>query len=287
MLKSLPANTATFRDIISGKFLYVDKTEHIYHLVHQTKGAYFLSRPRRFGKSLFISTLEELFDGNRQLFQGLWIDDSDYDWPVHPVIRLDLSLYPSATPDDLKENLKLYLQYVAEKYGVTLRPGPYYAQFGELIRQLSTETQVVVLVDEYDKPLLDHLTDIAAAKQIREILKGFYTVIKAMESRIRLAFITGVSKFSRVSLFSELNNLTDLTMRPSFATALGLTEAEIRRDFAAHITAFAEHESVTEEALVAKMRHWYNGFRFTANVENVYNPFSTLQLFDAQHFANY
>lgn len=106
--------------------------------------------PRRFGKSLFISTLEELFDGSRELFKGLWIDESDYDWSVHPVIRLDLSLYPSSTPDDLKENLKLYLQYVAEKYKITLRPGPYYAQFGDLIRQLSAETQIVILIDEYD-----------------------------------------------------------------------------------------------------------------------------------------
>ena len=121
MLKPLPTNTATFRDIISGDFLYVDKTEYIYHVVHRAKGAFFLSRPRRFGKSLLISTLEELFDGKRELFDGLWIAGSDYDWSVHPVIRLDLSLYPSATPEDLKENLKLYLSYVAEKYGVTLR----------------------------------------------------------------------------------------------------------------------------------------------------------------------
>ncbi len=287
MLKPLPTTTATFRKIIEGNFLYIDKTEYIYHLVHQATGAYFLSRPRRFGKSLFISTLEELFDGNRELFNGLWITGSDYEWPVHPVIRLDLSLYPSATPDDLKENLKLYLQYVAEKYHVTLHPGPYYAQFGDLIRQLSVETQVVVLIDEYDKPLLDHITDLPTAKQIRDILKGFYTVIKAMESRIRLAFITGVSKFSRVSIFSELNNLTDLTMRPSFGTALGLTEAELRHYLAAHITAFAKQEASSEEALLAQVRHWYDGFRFTADAENVYNPFSTMQLFDAQHFANY
>jgi len=287
MHKPLPTNTATFQDIIRGGFLYIDKTEHIYHVVNRTKGAYFLSRPRRFGKSLLISTLEELFTGDRTLFQGLWIDRSDYDWPIHPVIRLDLSLYPSATPDDLKENLKLYLQYSAEKYGVTLQPGPYYAQFGDLIRQLATETQVVVLIDEYDKPLLDHITNPTVAKQIRDILKGFYTVIKAMERHIRLAFITGVSKFSRVSIFSELNNLSDLTMRPSFATALGLTEAEIRRDFAPYIADFAAKEGSSPAVFLDKLRHWYNGFCFAAEAENVYNPFSTMQLFDAQRFANY
>ena len=287
MLKPLPTNTATFRDIISGDFLYVDKTEYIYHVVHRAKGAFFLSRPRRFGKSLLISTLEELFDGKRELFDGLWIAGSDYDWSVHPVIRLDLSLYPSATPEDLKENLKLYLSYVAEKYGVTLRPGPYYAQFGDLIRQLSAATQVVILIDEYDKPLLDHLTNISVAKQMRDVLKGFYTVIKAMDQYIRLSFITGVSKFSRVSIFSELNNLTDLTMRPAFGTALGLTEAEIRHYFADYIAAFAKQEGLSSKAFLDKMRHWYDGFRFAADAENVYNPFSTMQLFDAQRFANY
>ena len=287
MLKPLPTSTATFRDIIHGGFLYIDKTRHIYDLIHNAKGAYFLSRPRRFGKSLFISTLEELFSGNRALFQGLWIDSSDYDWAVHPVIRLDFSLYPAVTPADLKENIKLYLQDVADKYGVTLKDAPYYAQFGDLIRQLSAQAQVIVLIDEYDKPLIDHLTNVEKAQQMRDILKGFYSVVKSLERHIRLVFITGVSKFSRVSIFSELNNLSDLTMRPSFATAMGLTEGEIRTYFPPYIAAFAAQEGLTDEAFLDKMRRWYNGFCFAANAENVYNPFSTMQLFDAQQFSNY
>lgn len=287
MFKSLPTSTATFRDIINGGFLYIDKTKHLYHLTNEPKGAFFLSRPRRFGKSLFLSTLEELFLGNRELFQELWIDQSDYEWPVHPVIRLDFSQYPTPTPAALQENIKHYLNDVAAQYGVSLPDSPYYIQFGELIRRLAKDAQVVVLIDEYDKPLIDHLDDLETAKEVRDILKGFYTVVKSMERYIRLVFITGVSKFSRVSIFSELNNLGDLTMRPAFATALGLTEAEIRHYFVDYIAAFAEHEGITSEEFLDKMRAWYNGFCFAANGENVYNPFSTMLLFAAQQFSNY
>jgi len=287
MLKRLPSTTASFRKIFDRDLLYIDKTKYIYELLLRGGGAYFLARPRRFGKSLLLSTMDEIFSGHRELFQGLWIDSSDYDWPVHPVIRIDFSLYPSKTPAELEANIKLYLRYVAERYGLELPDLPYFAQFGELIRNLSQERQVVILIDEYDKPIIDHLTNVPVAEEMRDVLKGFYAVVKSMEDRIRMVFITGVSKFSRVSIFSELNNLIDLTTQATFANALGLTETEIRETLAGHIEEFAAKEELDFEGFMAKMRHWYDGFRFAAEGENLYNPFSTMQLFENQHFSNY
>lgn len=287
MSQSLPTNVSTFRTIREGSYLYVDKTKYLYELVRHPGGAWFLSRPRRFGKSLWISTLEALFRGERELFQGLWIDNSDYNWEPYPVIRLDFNLYPSTTAAELKSNIKRYLAQVAAQYGIKLEDGPYYAQFGDLIFALSAERQVVVLIDEYDKPLINNLHDLAEAKEIRDTLKGFYGVLKSLDSRLRMVFITGISKFSRVGVFSDLNNLLDLTMNYAFATAFGLTEAEIRENLADHMAMFAQREGLTVDDLLAKMRHWYNGFCFAPEAENVYNPYSTLLLFYHQRFANY
>ncbi|MEZ4664613.1 MAG: AAA family ATPase [Caldilineaceae bacterium] len=287
MPKPIQATSYTFRNIIEGGFLYVDKTQYLYELVRYPSGTYFVSRPRRFGKSLLLSTLYELFRGNRELFAGLWIDNSDYEWETYPVIRLDFSREPTKSANDLSETINAYLSEVAESYGIDLADGPYYRRFRHLIQKMSLEKQVVILIDEYDKPLIDNLQNLEDARQIRDTLKGFYTVVKAMESHIRLVFITGISKFSKVSIFSELNNLTDLTMNTAFATALGLTEAEIRRYLADRIEAFAQREGISAEAFLANMRSWYNGFCFAPAAENVYNPFSTLLLFYHQRFSNY
>ena len=227
----LPIGVSTFRDIIKGDYLYIDKTQYIYRLVHKTKGSYFLSRPRRFGKSLFVSTLDELFQGNRDLFQGLWIGRSDYDWETHPVIRIDLSRHPIHDQASLEKSFQRHLQRIASRYGIDLSEDSPAVMFEDLIYELSMEKQVVVLIDEYDKPLIDHLDNLNEAKQIRRTLKEFYGVVKSMEAHIRLVFITGISKFSKVSIFSELNHLTDLTMNTAFGTALGLTETENSREF--------------------------------------------------------
>lgn len=287
MLKPLPTSTSSFRKMIEGNYLYVDKTQAIYRLVRSATGAYFLSRPRRFGKSLLLSTLDELFRGDRELFRGLWIDSSDYNWQTYPVIRLDFSQEPSQSADELKDSISAYLDEIAESYGITLPEGPYYRQFRRLIQKLATDKQVVILIDEYDKPLIDNLENLAVAREIRDTLKGFYTVVKSMERHIRLAFITGISKFSKVSIFSDLNNLNDLTINTAFATTLGLTESEIRSNLAGYIADFARKKDITAEALLDQMRHWYDGFCFAPEAENVYNPFSTLLLFDQQRFANH
>lgn len=287
MQKSLPTSTSAFRDIIDGGYLYIDKTKFVYELVNGSKGAYFLSRPRRFGKSLFVSTLEELFRGNRSLFQGLWIDDSDYQWVPYPVLRFDFNREVVKTAEELKDSINFYLDLIASSYEIDLPEGPYYRRFGLLIQSLSKETGVVILIDEYDKPLIENLENLPEAVKIRDTLKAFYGVIKSMDSHIRLAFITGISKFSKVGVFSDLNNLTDLTIDISFGTAFGLTEAEVRHNFADHISDFAKKKDISEDELLDQIRHWYDGFCFAAEAENVYNPFSTMLLFYHRRFSNF
>lgn len=291
MLKPLPIGTAVFRDIIKGGYLYIDKTRHIYELVRNYKGVYFLSRPRRFGKSLMISTLSELFHGNRELFKGLWIDEqTDYGWTPYPVIRLDLGATQISSADDLQKFLDFEIERIAQANTIESRGYNPSTKFRELIRQLAAgnqEQRVVILIDEYDKPLLDNLHDLDEAEEIRKVLKGFYGVIKAMDAYVRFVFITGISKFTKVSVFSDLNNLDDLTLQASMASALGLTESEISAHFREYIDAFAQKEGLTSEAFSGKMRTWYNGFCFAPGGENVYNPFSTLLLFKTQRFANH
>ncbi len=287
MAQPVQASSYTFRRIIEGGYLYVDKTPYLYELIRGSIGIYFLARPRRFGKSLMISTLEEIFQGNRALFQTLWIAGSDYEWEKHPVIRFDFSRNAIKSAENLEQVIDYYLAEIADHYQVTLRGFNYQSRFDNLIQQLGREQPVVILIDEYDKPILDNLDHLAEAQKIRETLKNFYTVIKAMDQYIRFAFITGISRFSRVGIFSGMNNLTDITMTPRFAAALGITEAELTHYFSEHIAAFATREASGPDELLAKMRHWYNGFCFVEGCENVYNPYSTLQLFYNQRFANY
>jgi Predicted AAA-ATPase/PD-(D/E)XK nuclease superfamily len=288
MPKPVQASTYTFRDIIESGFLYVDKTHYLYEMVQYGKGTYFMSRPRRFGKSLMLSTLEEIFLGNRDLFKGLWIDSSDYNWQAYPVIRFDFSRHAVRNAATLEQVLDYFIAEIAQSYGVTLRGFDYQSRFDNLIQQLAGKSgKVVVLIDEYDKPLIDNLDNLAEAQEIRQTLKNFYTIIKAMDRYLRFVFITGISKFSKVGVFSSLNNLTDLTMNPRFATALGITEDEMSTYFQEHVAEFAGKEGITPEALRAKVRDWYDGFCFVETCEPVYNPFSTLQLFYNQRFSNY
>jgi hypothetical protein len=287
MPKPLPIGIQTFRKIVEGGYLYVDKTQYIYELIRQPSGVYFLSRPRRFGKSLLISTLAEIFAGNRELFQGLWLHDSPYRWEEHPVIRIDFSLYQVKSAAALERSIKTHLRRIAREYQVSLGEGDYHEQFAELILELAAQNQAVILIDEYDKPLIDNIENVAEARRIQEVLKGFYTVIKGMDAYIRFVFLTGISKFSRVGVFSGLNNLVDLSLSARFATALGLTQEEITAAFKEHITAFVQKEGITTDEFVQQMRHWYNGFCFAGGGQNVYNPFSTLLLFYHQRFSNY
>jgi hypothetical protein len=287
LLKPVQASSYTFRSIIEGGYLYVDKTQYLYQLVKGTIGIYFLARPRRFGKSLTISTLEEIFRGNKELFRGLWLYESDYSWQKHPVLRIDFGRVPAKSADELQSRISRHIQRIARDYGVTLEDGPFDLLFDELIVKLAEERQVVVLIDEYDKPILDNIDNLPEAIRIRDTLKQFYTVLKSLDQYIRFVFITGISKFSKVGVFSGLNNLDDLTTDVRFATAFGITTAELRDYFHEHIAQFSQKEGITPAQMLEKIREWYNGFCFVGGEESVYNPFSTLQLFNKQRFSNY
>ncbi len=287
MPQPVQASTYTFRHLIDGGFLYVDKTRYLYDLVRPGTGLYFLARPRRFGKSLMLSTLEEIFLGNRALFEGLWIDSSDYDWQTYPVMRIDFSWSTIHNAAALQQAIDSYIEEIAESHEIIVRGYDCQSRFRNLLLQLSKEGRLVVLIDEYDKPLIDNLENLPVAIEIRDTLRSFYGIIKSMDRYLRFVFITGISKFSKVGVFSVLNNLTDITMSPHFATALGITEAELTSCFADHIDAFAQQESFTPTAFVAKIRQWYDGFCFVEESPSVYNPFSTLQLFYNHRFSNY
>ena len=287
MLRPLPLGIQTFSDIVKNDFLYVDKTAHIYELIRYPKGAYFLSRPRRFGKSLLLSTLKDVFRGEQDLFKSLWLADSDYAWEQYPVIHLDFSLAQVKNLTDLSKSISTYLRWVAEEYQVSLAEGDYQTQFAELIVSLAKDKPVVILIDEYDKPILDNIDDVATAQAIRETLKSFYTLIKGLDRHIRFVFITGISKFSRVGIFSGLNNLVDLSLNPKFSTMLGLTEAELSHYFSDYLAELGQQQQISSADVMQEIRHWYNGFRFSATGQDIYNPFSTLLLFYHQRFSNY
>ncbi len=286
-LKPLPIGIQTFRKIIQGGFLYVDKTRYLYELIRYPAGAYFLSRPRRFGKSLLISTLDEIFQGNRELFKGLWLYNSPYQWRPHPVIRVDFSLKGVKSADELKRAIAWQLRLQAQRGQVALEEGDYLEQFMDLILKLSAHSQVVILVDEYDKPLLDNIENLEEVRRIRETLKDFYTVIKAMDAHVRFVLLTGVSKFSRVGVFSGLNNLNDITMDAQYASLLGITQEEVDTCFAGYLEEAAVEMGLSTAALREQIRLWYNGFCFARRCVSVYNPFSLLLLFQKREFQNY
>jgi hypothetical protein len=188
MLKPLPITTYTFRKIIEEGLLYVDKTQYLYELIQYPSAAYFLSRPRRFGKSLLISTLDEIFRGNKELFQGLWIYQSAYQWEVRPVIRIDFSRHTVSDAKTLVQIIDYYLEEIAQDYGLVLKGFSYQSRFQNLIRQLAQTSRVVILIDEYDKPIIDNLENVEEAKRIRDTLKAFYGSIKAMDQHLHMAF---------------------------------------------------------------------------------------------------
>lgn len=277
-MKDLTSSIYTFEELINGQYLYVDKTEYIWQLIRPYKGIYFMSRPRRFGKSLTVSTLKAVFQGRRDLFNGLAIDDKDYDWKQYPVIHLDLNGWNFASLEELKRSLCGLIQEAAEDHDVQLDATEPNAMFRELIRALSKEEQVVILLDEYDKPILNNIGK-AHAPAILEYLKSFYSVIKAFEGYLRFAFVTGVSKFSHVSIFSDLNNLSDITMNADYASMLGYTQAELESCFAERIADGAKKVNKPVAELLEQIKSWYDGYRFEESSESVYNPVSVAQFF--------
>jgi hypothetical protein len=287
-MKNLPLSIQTFRDFIELDYIYVDKTKPIHDLFARGGKYYFLSRPRRFGKSVLISTLVEIFSGNKELFKGLWIYDK-IQWTQYPVIHIDFSTIDYGTPEKLEKSIKDFLDETALSHGFTLdKEKSYKESFVQLIKKCSAKGRVVILVDEYDKPMIQYIeaNKIETAIEIRSILKQFYSVIKGSDAFLRFVFITGISKFSRVSIFSDLNNLTDITLLENYSTLLGYTEAELQHYFSPYIEQMAKKLGVSKDHLTQAIRKWYNGYSWDG--ENfVYNPFSILNLFNASRFENF
>ena len=279
----------TFERLIDENRIYVDKTELICQLVQESQEfVYFFSRPRRFGKSLLISTLKTLFEGKKEYFKGLYIYDK-IKWEKFPIIHLSMTKI-GAEKDNLEQALKLALHDIAKKEGITLEK-PFLSQlFEELISSLSKKYQskVVILIDEYDKPITQGLEfdGVDLAIKNRDIMKNFYSGLKDMDNSIRFLFITGISKFTRVSIFSELNHLTDITLDDRYANLCGYTQEEMEHYFPIGIEKLAKKNNLTKEECLAQIKEWYDGFSWDG--ENfVYNPFSTLRLFASMKFSNY
>ncbi len=286
MLQRLPIGIQTFSEIRDGNYLYVDKTAAIQRLITQGK-YFFLSRPRRFGKSLLLSTIKSIYQGRRDLFTGLWIENQR-DWgKVSPVIHLSFASI-SYRELGLEEAIRVQLQATATEQGITFANTDSISQmFAELLETLAKQQgKVVVLIDEYDKPLIDYLDDMPLAKTNQQVMKTFYSIIKDSDPHIEFLLITGVSKFSRVSLFSDLNNLYDLTLDIDSANLLGYTEPELTHYFTPYLPAVMQQTKLSEPVLWAKIREWYNGYTWDLETA-IYNPFSILNFFQAKAFRNF
>lgn len=288
-MAKFPIGIQNFSRIRSEGFLYIDKTQVIHRMITQGV-AYFLSRPRRFGKSLLISTLEALFLGKKELFSKLWIDSSDYTWKVYPVIRMDISKTVSSSPEALSTSLQEIIKVNAEKYNVRgiERPFPSLS-LSALVTELSKKSPVVILIDEYDKPLVHHLDNMDIVAKNREILRDFYTMIKALDEHLHFVFVTGVSKFSKVSLFSGMNNLVDISLSPNYSSLLGLTEEEICQNLADELRHVSESRNKDETTNFKEMKQWYNGYLFSQSADSirVYNPLSVFQFLQNARLDNY
>jgi len=284
-MKKLPLGIHTFKKLIEDNCLYIDKTKHIYRIA--TEGSvYFLSRPRRFGKSLTLSTLGSLFEGEKELFKGLYIYNKPWDWKKWPVLRFDFSIFSEThEPEALEERIESWVNKFAKDWNIDLKEKGYDRRFQELLENLPDKA--VILIDEYDKPILNYITDPVKANKIKEILKGFYNVIKGSDAYVRFAFLTGVTKFAKISVFSGPNNLTDLTMKESYADLCGYTEEELDFYFGREFETAAEDLKLPVKELRSKIREWYNGFRFSSREIRVYNPISILNFVSDRKFEAY
>jgi len=283
----LPIGIQTFRDIRANDYVYVDKTGIIADLVRPGKGAYFLTRPRRFGKSLLISTLASLFRGERDLFEGLDIAQTEVAFSEHPVLVFDFSIVPHDDAATLNKGLLYELDRMAEQQGLALPETPLQQRFRALIEALAKTGKVVILIDEYDKPITEHLGNPDLAEGCRDVLRRFFSVVKGADAMLRFVFITGITRFSKVTLFSEMNHLNDISTDDRYAALLGLTEAEIDHALGDQIDAWANKEQKSPEALRDEIREMYNGYRFTEAEHRVYNPWSLLNALEKKKFQNY
>lgn len=283
-----PIGIQDFECLRSESYAYIDKTGYIYKLAQSNK-YYFLGRPRRFGKSLLLSTMEAYFSGKREIFKGLAIDGLEKKWETYPVLHLDLNTGDYSEPESLNQRLVNSLEKWEQLYGQTNANTSTALRFENVIARTfeSTGRRVVILVDEYDKPLLQTTDNEELQDKHRRMLKAFYSVLKTQDKYIHFAFLTGVSKFSKVSIFRDLNNLNDISMDARYAGICGITEEEMRSYFKEPIQELAERNGMTANEACDKLKEQYDGYHFEHDTVGVYNPFSLLNTFDKMKFSDY
>ncbi len=292
-MRRYPIGIQSFKEIITGNYLYVDKTAFIHQMKAMGK-YYFLSRPRRFGKSLLISTLQALYEGRQELFTGLYIADKWDFGQTNPTIVIYFNAFTlrgnsldAVLQSAIREQAETHqIELTAQIEGVNFKAG---TLFQELIQKLHAKTgrKVVVLIDEYDKPIVDFLEELGIAEANRNTLKSFYGILKPADEHLEFVLLTGVSKFAKVSVFSDLNNLNDITLKKQFNEVVGITQAELEATFSEEIARFAQETEVSYETFLGQIKHWYNGYSWGGKA-TVYNPFSLLNFFsDSGAFRNY
>ena len=288
MKRNYPVGIQNFEKIRSRNYCYIDKTELIYKLVKSGQ-YYFLSRPRRFGKSLLISTLEAYFQGKKELFEGLAMETLEKEWIEYPILHLDLNTEKYDTPQTLENKLSLNLKMWEDEYGANEYEYSLATRFEGVIRRAAEKwgRNVVILIDEYDKPMLQAIGNEALLTDYRNTLKAFYGVMKSCDRYIKFALLTGVTKFSKVSVFSDLNNLMDISIDERFTSLCGITEEELFTNFQEDIIELGQENKLTEEETKAELKKMYDGYHFAEESEDIYNPFSLLNTFAKMRFGSY
>lgn len=288
-LKSYPIGIQTFEKIRKEDRLYIDKTEYIYNITHSDACYYFLSRPRRFGKSLLISTLESYFSGKKDLFKGLAIERLEHEWAEYPVLHFSMAGGKHMEKEQLEDYLVYILEKNERKFGIqSSLKGPN-IRLLNLIETVYRQTgkQVVVLIDEYDAPLLDVVHEDKHLEELRYVMRNFYSPLKDCDPMLRFVFLTGITKFSQLSIFSELNNITNISMDDQYAGICGITEEEMLTQMSDDIDVLAEAQEITREQTIAKLKEHYDGYHFSKESPDVYNPFSLLNSFSKKEFGSY
>ena len=286
--KIYPIGIQNFEKIRNDGYLYIDKTALMYQMV-KTGSYYFLSRPRRFGKSLLISTLEAYFQGKKELFTGLAVERLEKDRIKYPILHLDLNIEKYDTPESLDNILEKSLTAWEKLYGAEPSERSFSLRFAGIIERACKQAgqRVVILVDEYDKPMLQAIGNEKLQKQFRDTLKPFYGALKTMDGYIKFAFLTGVTKFGKVSVFSDLNNLDDISMRKDYVEICGVSDQELHENLDIELHEFAETQGLSYDKLCTKLKEYYDGYHFTHNSIGIYNPFSLLNAFKYKEFGSY
>lgn len=289
LVNRYPVGVQSFDDIRRRDLVYVDKTAYVWDLAHQGGKAFFLSRPRRFGKSLLLSTMQAYFEGRRELFEGLAIEGLEAEWEASPVIRLDMSVVKATSVEGLMRLLDSLLRGLEEQFGLERADDMPGSRLAALIRHAAAGrlASVVVLVDEYDAPLLNVIDDEDLLARFRQVMRELYVPLKACDEHLRFVFLAGITKFSQLSIFSELNNLSNISMEPRYAGICGITESELRGQLAPDVAALANRLGIGAEETFDRLKAYFDGYHFCGASPDVYNPFSLVSAFARERIGSY